>query len=270
MTSYKKAINIIKNKKSLLCVGLDSDISKIPHNLFSPDINGLYDFNKTIIENTKEFAAAYKINFAFYEQYGSDGVCLIKKTLELIPSDIFTIADAKRGDIGNSSVGYSKCVFDFMNFDSITVNPYMGMDSVAPFLENKNKLVFLLALTSNPGSNDFQRLIIDNKPLYEHIIEKANNSFPTENVGFVVGATHPEELNEIRKKTENNFILIPGIGFQGGNIDAVIKANNNFPAFINVSRGIIYHNVDNFNERVSEMALYYKNAFMLSTLINCS
>jgi orotidine-5'-phosphate decarboxylase len=261
MTSYKKAINIIKNKESLLCVGLDSDISKIPHSLFSADINGLYDFNRAIIENTKEFATAYKINFAFYEQYGSDGFNLIKKTLELIPSNIFTIADAKRCDISNSSAGYSKSVFDSMNFDSVTVNAYMGIDSVAPFLENKNKMVFVLALTSNPGSNDFQRLMIDKKPLYEHIIEKVNNSFATENIGFVIGATHSKELNEIRKKIENNFILIPGVGVQGGNIADIVEANNNLPAFINVSRGIIYPEVGNFNEKVSEMALYYKNAF---------
>ena len=261
MTSYEKAINVIKNKKSLLCIGLDSDISKIPHNLFSSDIDGLYNFNRTIIENTKEFAAAYKINFAFYEQYGADGFNLIKKTLELIPSNTFTIADAKRGDIGNSSAGYSKSVFECMNFDSITVNAYMGMDSVAPFLENKNKMVFLLALTSNPGSNDFQRLIIDNKPLYAHIIEKANSTFTAENVGFVVGATHPKELKEIRKKIENNFILIPGIGVQGGAIDEVVEANNNLPAFINVSRAIIYPDGDNFAERVREVVLYYKNAF---------
>ena len=270
MDSYNKLIEAINKKKSLLCVGLDSDINKIPHNIFSKNINGLFDFNKAIIENTKQFAAAYKINFAFYEQYGKDGFDLINKTLELIPNDIFTIADAKRGDIGNTSAAYSTSVFSCMNFDSITVNPYMGIDSISPFLENKNKMIFVLALTSNNGSNDFQRLISANKPIYQHIIEKILNAFDVKNVGFVIGATHPNELANIRNIISQNFILIPGIGAQGGDIDAVIKANNDLPAIINVSRAIIYpeyinagnNTNSNFYERVSEKASFYQKAFM--------
>ena len=240
MISYKKLINAIQNKNSLLCVGLDSDINKIPTNVFTKDINGLLEFNETTINNTKQFVSAYKINFAFYEQLGSDGFNLINDTLKLIPDDIFTIADAKRGDIGNTSSAYTKAVFQNMDFDSITINPYMGMDSISPFLEDKNKMVFILALTSNPGSSDFQRLIANDKPIYQHIIEKTINTFNVENAGFVIGATHPEELTDIRKIIPKNVILIPGVGTQGGDVDAIMKANNNSPALINVSRAIIY------------------------------
>ena len=269
MASYKKLITAINKKKSLLCVGLDSDINKIPANIFSKDINGLFDFNKAIIENTEDFASAYKINFAFYEQYGSDGFDLINKTLKLIPNDIFTIADAKRGDIGNTSAAYSKCVFNYMNFDSITVNPYMGIDSISPFLEDTSKMIFVLALTSNLGSNDFQRLVSNHKPIYQHIIEKMINIFDKENVGFVIGATHPNELAEIRKIITDNVVLVPGVGTQGGDIDAILAANNNLPALINVSRSIIYPECINSNdnsslcffESVNKTAAFYKDAF---------
>jgi len=250
MISYNKLINSVNKKNTFLCVGLDSDINKIPNN-FVKNINGLFEFNKMIINYTKQFTAAYKINFAFYEQYGGDGYRLINETIKLIPNDIFIIADAKRGDIGNSSVAYSKSVFQQMNFDAITISPYMGIDSISPFVEDKNKMIFVLALTSNPGSNDFQRIIANNKPLYKHIIEKISNNFDLKNVGFVIGATHPNELTDIRNIIPNNVILIPGVGTQGGNINQIIKANNNAPALINVSRDIIY--ADNINDK----AMYY-------------
>jgi len=262
MNSYNKLLNSITKNNSILCVGLDSDISKMPVH-FEKNIYGLFDFNQTVIEQTKDFAAAYKINFAFYEQYGSDGFGLIKQTLDLIPQNIFTVADAKRGDIGNTSSAYAKSVFDFFSFDSITVNPYMGFDSIAPFLEDKSKFVFLLALTSNKGSNDFQRLISDGKPIYQHIIEKTVKKFPKENIGFVIGATHPKELFDLRKIIPENAILIPGVGTQGGDIRAIKEANNKSLALINVSRAIIYPEiVDNdFAKSVHNIAKKYRNDF---------
>ena len=234
----------------MLCVGLDSDINKIP-NCFEKNILGLFEFNKIIIEQTQNICSAYKINFAFYEQYGNEGFELIKRTLQIIPENIFTIADAKRGDIGNTSAAYSKSVFNHFNFDSITVNPYMGLDSISPFLEDKSKFIFLLALTSNKGSNDFQRLISDGKPIYQHIIEKSAKEFSYENLGFVIGATHPDELAELRKIIPENPILIPGVGAQGGDIQAIKKANSNSTALINVSRAIIYPEI-NSTEKISK------------------
>jgi orotidine-5'-phosphate decarboxylase len=265
INSHQKLLNSIANKNSLLCVGLDTDINKIPLQFFTKDFDGLLNFNKTIIEQTQEFTAAYKINFAFYEQYGSDGFDLIRKTLQLIPQNIFTIADAKRGDIGNTSAAYSTMVFGYFDFDSITINPYMGVDSIEPFLEDKTKFIFVLALTSNQGSFDFQRLISADKPVYQHIIQKLINTFTKENLGFVIGATHPQELNDLRQIIPNNVMLIPGVGTQGADIEQVIKANNNAPAVINVSRAIIYPTIsdNNFANSVRQTALFYKNSFQM-------
>ena len=258
MNSHSKLINSLTQKKSMLCVGLDSDIAKIPA-CFEKNISGLFEFNKTIIEQTQDVCSAYKINFAFYEQYGSDGFSLIKQTLSIIPRNIFTIADAKRGDIGNTSAAYAKSVFDYFAFDSVTVNPYMGFDSISPFLEDESKFIFLLALTSNKGSYDFQRLVADGKPIYQHIIEKSSKEFSEENIGFVIGATHPAELSELRKIIPNNVILIPGVGAQGGDIQAVKLANGNSSALINVSRAIIYPEItdNNFSNSVKNIALQY-------------
>ncbi|MDR0927901.1 MAG: orotidine-5'-phosphate decarboxylase [Ignavibacteria bacterium] len=265
--SYNKLISAIKSKKSMLCVGLDSDISKIPAESFSKNINGLFEFNKTIIAQTADICAAYKINFAFYEQYGSDGVDLLKQTLQIIPQDIFTIADAKRGDIGNTSTAYSKSVFQYFMADSITVNPYMGIDSIVPFLEDTDKFIFLLALTSNKGSYDFQRLECDGKPLYLHIIEKSAKEFEVENLGFVIGATHPTELGDIRKLIPNNAVLIPGVGAQGGDVSAVMAANGGGPALINVSRAVIYPDIidNDFGASVRRAALKYNRLINLTT-----
>jgi len=261
MTALEKIKNIQKQNNSILCVGLDSDLSRTPKHLGS-EINSLLDFNKAIIDSTKDLVCAYKINFAFYEQYGIEGIQVLKETFEYIPKEIFTIADAKRGDIGNTSNAYAKSVFEYFNADSITVNPYMGLDSVAPFLENSNKMVFLLALTSNSGSNDFQRIISEGKPLYQTVIEKSKEWADADKLGYVVGATHPDELREIRKIIPGYCLLIPGIGSQGGNIQATISANSCGPAIINVSRNIIYVSTEkDFTDAIRKKAEFYRDSF---------
>jgi orotidine-5'-phosphate decarboxylase len=259
MNSYNKLLNIQKKNKSILCVGLDTDINKLPTPLLR-DSRGMLDFNKSIIEATKDLVSAYKINFAFYEQYGIEGFEVLKKTIDYIPHEILIIADAKRADIGNTSLAYARSCFDYFKADAITVNPYMGFDSVEPFLQYKDKMVFLLALTSNPGSNDFQRLISDGKPLYRYVFEKSLGWSNHENLGYVVGATHPEELAQLRELAPNNVFLIPGVGAQGGDVPEVLKANRNCPAIINVSRGIIYASKDNdFAEKAREKAIFYRD-----------
>jgi len=258
--AYDKLQDSISRSGSMLCVGLDSDISKLPVG-FEKSINGLLEFNKSIIKATSQVAAAYKINFAFYEQYGSDGFDLLKNTFEIIPENIFTIADAKRGDIGNTSLAYARSVFDFFEADSVTINPYMGFDSIEPFLEYKNKFVFLLALTSNKGSYDFQRLDVAGRPLYQHIVEKTLKNYSNKNIGFVVGATHPDELAALRRVAEDSCFLIPGVGAQGADVDAVTTANNKKLALINVSRAIIYPETQNsyktFEDLVQDAAVSY-------------
>ena len=264
MNSYKKLIEIQTKNKSILCVGLDSDIDKLPIHLKTKGIKGLVEFNKNIIDCTKDLCCAYKINFAFYEQFGIDGIAALRKTFEFIPSEIFTIADAKRGDIGNTSTAYAKSIFEIYDADSITVSPYMGKDSILPFLEFTNKLTFLLALTSNPSSLDFQRLESNGKPVYQHVIQKSMEWSEKDNIGYVVGATHPKELEEIRSYCKENVILIPGIGSQGGDISATLKANNNKPAIINVSRAIIYCSSESdYAEKARLEAIKYKNSFSL-------
>jgi orotidine-5'-phosphate decarboxylase len=257
MNSFTKLTEITKKNSSLLCVGLDTDIKKIPAHLGN-DIDNLFVFNREIIEATKDLVCSYKINFAFYEQYGAKGFDILKKTIDAIPEDIFIIADAKRGDIGNTSSAYARSCFEYFRADSITVNPYMGFDSVKPFLEFEDKFVFLLALTSNPGSNDFQRLVSEGKPLYKHVIEKSQSWASHENLGFVVGATHPSELEEVRDMAKENVLLIPGVGTQGGDVEAVLKANRGGHAVINVSRAVIYASGGtDFAEKAREKAVKY-------------
>lgn len=290
MNSFEKLKNIINKNRNYLCVGLDSDLSKIPDYFFSnqPELKieidnvankfnkadlkyleVLLDFNKVIIDLTKELAISYKINFAFYEQYGFRGYDVIEKTLSFIPNDIFTIADAKRGDIGNTSNAYAKSVFNYMNFDSITVSPYMGIDSISPFLDFKDKITFLLCLTSNPGSSDFQKLKITDQEsleemyLYQYVMKKYSQLFDNQTVGFVVGATHPNELTELRKINNESVFLIPGIGAQGGDLENTLKANGQSPCLINVSRGIIFSNKDSnkteFENEVKRQTEFYAN-----------
>ncbi len=261
MNSYNKLTGISFKNNSILCVGLDSDIKKIPQFLGTA-LDSILEFNRQIIDATKDIVASYKINFAFYEQYGTEGFDILKKTFDYIPSEIFTIADAKRGDIGNTSRAYAKSCFEYFGADSITVNPYMGYDSVMPFLEYKDKTVFLLGLTSNPGSADFQRIETAKGPLYKEIFRKSLLWAGHENIGYVVGATHPAELSELRGAAPGNIFLIPGVGAQGGDIAATIESNRKGPAIINVSRAIIYASGDkNFAVAAREKAMFYNFEF---------
>ncbi|MEQ6121718.1 orotidine-5'-phosphate decarboxylase [Reichenbachiella sp. MALMAid0571] len=231
----------IKLKQSFLCVGLDTDINKIPKHLLDLE-DPIFEFNRQIIDATKEFAIAYKPNIAFYEAMGSRGWESLEKTVNYIPKDIFTIADAKRGDIGNTSSLYARAFFEKMNFDSVTVAPYMGVDSVSPFLQFENKWVILLAVTSNEGGKDFQFLQTEGQPLYKHVLSKSSLWGTPDNLMYVVGATRPEYLTEIRAIIPHHFLLVPGIGAQGGNLEAVCKfgMNNTCGLIVNSARGIIY------------------------------
>lgn len=232
----------IQKKSSFLCVGLDPDLTRIPKHLLSePD--PIFSFCKAIIEETADYAVAYKPNIAFFEALGAKGWETLAKVEELIPDDIFTIADAKRGDIGNTSKLYAKAFFETMDFDSITVAPYMGKDSVSPFLEFENKWVILLALTSNGGSQDFQLIEDQNgKPLYQSVLEKSQEWGSPENLMYVVGATRGDLIGEVRKAAPDHFFLVPGVGAQGGSLSEVAKygMNSTCGLLVNSSRGIIY------------------------------
>jgi orotidine-5'-phosphate decarboxylase len=233
----------IKRKQSYLCVGLDTDLEKIPKHLLSlPD--PIFEFNKQIIDATHEFCVAYKPNIAFYEALGPKGWESLQKTLEYIPEDIFTIADAKRGDIGNTSSLYAKAFFKQMDFDSITVAPYMGEDSVKPFLQFREKWVILLAHTSNPGSSDFQLIEskVTGRKLYEEVLIKSQQWGSPDQLMFVVGATQTEKIEGIRKLVPDYFFLVPGIGAQGGDLELVSKygMNNRCGLLVNAARSIIY------------------------------
>jgi orotidine-5'-phosphate decarboxylase len=236
-------IQQIKAKKSCLCVGLDTDIEKIPQHLRSePD--PVYTFNKAIIDATADYAVAYKPNLAFYECEGARGWETLQKTLDYIPKEIFTIADAKRGDIGNTSEKYAHTFFSHYAFDAVTVAPYMGADSVRPFLGFKNKWVILLALTSNPGSVDFQQLSIaeSGEKLYESVLKTSKPWGDEGNMMYVVGATQADHLKKIRQIVPKHFLLIPGVGAQGGNLQEVCKYGMNADGglLINASRSILY------------------------------
>lgn len=238
----KELIAQIRRKRSFLCVGLDTDIAKIPPHLLSAH-DPIFEFNKAVIDATKDYCVAYKPNLAFYESMGPSGWKSLEKTMDYIPNDIFTIADAKRGDIGNTSKMYAKTFFEYFNFDSVTVAPYMGEDSVAPFLEFEDKWVILLALTSNKGSQDFQQITdATGTPLYANVITKAQEWGSPENLMFVVGATHPQSFAEIRELAKDYFFLVPGVGAQGGDLHSVVNhgANDDIGLLINSSREIIY------------------------------
>jgi len=261
MKSYEKLSRTIKAKQTMLCVGLDTDINKLPK-CIGKSITGMYYFNKEIIEATKHTAAAYKINTAFYEQYGVKGWGILDSTISMIPKDAFLILDAKRGDIGNTSKAYAKAFFEELRADALTVAPYMGSDSIKPFLEYTDKFVFLLALTSNAGSFDFQRLISGDKPMYKHITDISSTWADYRKLGFVVGATHPNELAELRDEHPERFFLIPGVGTQGGDVEAVLAANKGVLSLINVSRGIIYASSgDDFAYAAKKQAEHYARLF---------
>lgn len=233
----------IKKKNSYLCVGLDTDIEKIPSHLRS-ERDAVFEFNKQIIDATREYCVAYKPNLAFYEALGPKGLESLQKTLEYIPRDCFSIADAKRGDIGNTSSLYAKAFFEQMSFDSITVAPYMGEDSVKPFLKFKDKWVILLAHTSNPGSADFQLIEskITGKKLYEEVITKSQQWGTPDQLMYVVGATRADKVAEIRSLAPEHFFLVPGIGAQGGDLQEVSThgMNKQCGLLVNSTRAIIY------------------------------
>jgi len=236
----------IKKKSSYLCVGLDTDINKIPRHLLDFK-DPIFEFNKQIIDATHDLCVAYKPNIAFYEALGPQGWESLQKTIEYIPKECFTIADAKRGDIGNTSSLYAKAFFETMNFDSITVAPYMGEDSVKPFLEFKGKWVILLAHTSNPGSADFQLLRTSTgNLLYEDVILHSQKWGNADNMMYVVGATHPDKMEGIRKLAPDHFFLVPGIGAQGGSLEEISKTglNKECGLLVNSARAIIYASAD--------------------------
>ncbi|MEW5798401.1 MAG: orotidine-5'-phosphate decarboxylase [Bacteroidota bacterium] len=242
MTFYSLLTSIQQKTNSLLCIGLDTDAKKIPVHLRSKK-NIILEFNKQIIGATKDLACAYKINFAFYEGLGKEGWSIIERTRALIPSSVLTIADAKRGDIGNSSGYYANAILRELDFDSITVAPYMGKDSVQPFLQDEKKGVFLLALTSNEGAFDFQYKKVGGRRLFEEVVVTSQQWTTRDNLGFVVGATKSKDIQSVRKLAPTAPFLVPGIGAQGGSIDDVIKYGctpDGYGVVINASRSILY------------------------------
>lgn len=255
----KKAdiIKEIKSKQSYLCTGLDSEMGKLPRHLDKTG-NGLLTFNRAIVEATKDLSVAYKINTAFYEQYGSAGWEWMEETLSYLPSNTFNIADAKRGDIGNTSTMYARAFFETMNFDAITVSPYMGEDSLRPFLEFSDKTIICLALTSNPGHKDFQTKITDHeKALYENVLETVSKWGSADQLMFVVGATRADRVASIRKIVPEHFLLVPGVGAQGGSLSDISHAagNQEVGLLVNSSRGIIYAgNEEDFSEKAHAAA----------------
>lgn len=237
-------VDQIRKKQSFLCIGLDVDLNKIPKHLLSSE-DPIFEFNKAIIDATHEYCVAYKPNTAFYEAHGINGWAALEKTITYLNTNhpqIFTIADAKRGDIGNTSHMYAKAFFDDLGFDSVTVAPYMGKDSVEPFLEFKDKHTILLALTSNEGAFDFQTKSVDGLEMYKQVLITSKTWKNANNLMYVVGATKAEYLADIRQIIPNSFLLVPGVGAQGGSLEQVCKygMNQDVGLLINSSRGIIY------------------------------
>jgi orotidine-5'-phosphate decarboxylase len=231
----------IRQKNSFLCVGLDSDLDKIPKHLLKYD-DPVYEFNRQIVEATKAHCVSYKINTAFYECRGAKGWATLEKTAALITNTHFNIADAKRADIGNTSAQYAKAFFEQMNFDAVTVSPYMGLDCLQPFLDYKDKWTIILALTSNPGSQDFEQGDFGGAPLYESVLKKCAAHADAEKAMFVVGATKAETLKHIRTLVPNHFLLVPGVGAQGGSLEEVVHfgVTSEIGLLVNSSRSIIY------------------------------
>jgi orotidine-5'-phosphate decarboxylase len=253
-------VDIIFKKRSVLCVGLDTDLGKIPKHLLA-DEDPAFAFNKAIIDATKDYTVAYKINTAFYEAQGLKGWVSMEKTLNYIPKDIFTIADAKRGDIGNTSEQYARTFFHTYPFDSVTVAPYMGADSVKPFLQFDGKWTIVLGLTSNAGSADFQLQPCGDELLYRKVLRTVASWGTPGNLMFVIGATRKEQLQEVRALLPDHFFLVPGVGAQGGDVDTVCRNafNKEAGVLINVSRGVIYASGDtSFAARAHEEAAKYQ------------
>jgi len=248
MNFKEKLHNITHNNDSLLCVGLDVDKEKMPKFLFETSKDPFFEFNKSIIDATKDLVCAYKLNMAFYEVLGKQGFELVKKTVSYIPDDIVVILDGKRNDIGNTARKYAQSLFDTLQADAVTVNPYLGKDSVVPFLEYKDKCSFVLCRTSNPSAVDFQNLSISKTPLYQIVAGKIKEWNTFGNCGAVVGATYPDELKIIRDVLGGDIpLLLPGIGKQGGDVEKTVKYGTNSKgeqAIINSSRGIIFAGKD--------------------------
>lgn len=261
----QQLIQQIKAKRSFLCVGLDTDITKVPKHLQSHP-EAIFEFNKQIIDATKDLCVSYKLNTAFYESMGLKGWEAMEKTVNYIPAAHLKIADAKRGDIGNTSTQYARAFFEALNFDAITVAPYMGEDSVRPFLEYENKWTIVLGLTSNPGSRDFEQLKIANDDgqtefLYQRVLRKISSWGSPANLMFVVGATKADDLADVRKIIPDHFLLVPGVGFQGGSLQevSVHGINKDCGLLVNASRAIIYASEkEDFAEEARAIALQYQ------------
>lgn len=263
ISAASKLINKTNNGLHV-CVGLDSDIKRIPSHLLQSK-NPLLEFNKIIIENSYKDAAAYKINFAFYEKFGSAGFDIIAQTLELIPKDCLTIADAKRGDIGNTSQMYAESIYDHFKFDAVTLHPYMGTDSLSPFLGYKDKLNFVLALTSNSGSADFEKLqLADGSFLFQYVIQKVHLWNQNKNCGIVFGATNSEELKQNVNSFEGLPVLLPGVGAQGGSMADLVQIFSeakNPDYIVNISRALIYaDSTKNFGAAVNKVLKTYNES----------
>lgn len=256
----QELVSLIKERQSYLCVGLDTDIHKIPKHLLSyPD--PMFAFNKAIIDATKDLCVAYKINTAFYECMGIRGWESLQRTVEYIPSGIFTIADAKRGDIGNTATQYAKTFFDTYNFDAVTVAPYMGQDSITPFLSFTQKWAIVLGLTSNEGSRDFQLQKIGDEYLYEKVIRATMEWGSPDNLMFVVGATQTDQLAAIRQLAPDHFFLVPGVGAQGGSLQEIssMAMNKDCGLLVNASRAVIYAgNGEDFAVDARNAAMQYQ------------
>lgn len=264
----QELIDNIKQKQSFLCVGLDTDITKIPDHLKVTD-DPIFEFNKAIIDATKDYTVSYKLNTAFYEALGVKGWISLGKTLDYIPKDIFTIADAKRGDIGNTAEQYAKTFFDTFSFDSVTIAPYMGKDSVAPFLQFPNKWGIVLGLTSNEGSKDFQMQQCGDEFLYEKVLKTVSEWGSEDNLMFVIGATRQEQLQKVRELIPNHFLLVPGVGAQGGDLKTVaeIALNDDIGLLVNVSRAVIYAGSSfDFAEQAAKAAKAYQEE--MSEILN--
>jgi len=240
----EKLTNVTSENNSLLCVGLDTDGGKIPRFLLRESQNPLFDFNKKIIDATKDLVCAYKLNMAFYEVAGIKGIEALEKTIQYIPHNIFIILDGKRNDIGNTAQKYAQSLFDTLKADAVTINPYLGKDGVSPFLEYQQKCSFILCRTSNPSAGDFQDLVVSSTPLYQIVARKIREWDTNKNCGAVVGATYPEELKTVRSLLGDDIpILIPGVGKQGGDVEKTVRNGTNANgemALINSSREIIF------------------------------
>lgn len=254
----EKLIQEIKATKSFLCVGLDTDMDRIPKHLLDTE-DPIFEFNKAIIDATKDYCVAYKPNIAFYECLGPKGWESLKKTIDYIPKNKFTIADAKRGDIGNTSRYYAKTFFEYMDFDAVTIAPYMGEDSITPFLEYKDKWVIVLALTSNKGALDFQFMTdLSGEKLYENVLKKTSKWGSAEQLMYVVGATRSEGIQSVRNIVPNYFFLVPGIGAQGGSLNDTAQYgwNDDCGLLVNSSRGILYASEgEDFASKAQEKAI---------------